>query len=63
LEAVATDVRLVFANAMAYNPDTNLVHHYAKELLHHFEERLQRLLLPPPKVACAPCAVSEGGSQ
>jgi hypothetical protein len=38
---VAQDIRLVFANAMTYNPPQNAVHVAAKELLAFFEEQVR----------------------
>jgi len=38
---VHDDIRLVFDNAMMYNPPTNAVHLYAKSLLGFFEEQLR----------------------
>jgi hypothetical protein len=41
---VADDIRLVFTNAMLYNPSNNLVHIAAKNLLQTFEEAYQVIL-------------------
>merc|ERR1719390_337239 len=38
--SVANDIRLVFRNAMKYNPPHNSVHISAKELLAFFEDQL-----------------------
>jgi hypothetical protein len=40
-QQVVEDIRLVFTNAMRYNPPTNAVHGAAKELLAYFEEQLE----------------------
>lgn len=37
-QQVADDIRLVFANAVRYNPPHNVVHKFAKELLGSFEQ-------------------------
>lgn len=42
-EEVADDIRLVFTNAMTYNPPNNAVHIAAKHLLQAFEEAYQVL--------------------
>ncbi|KAG2604070.1 transcription factor GTE1-like [Panicum virgatum] len=44
---ICADVRLIFANAMKYNDDENIVHLLAKSLLEKFEEKWQQFL---PKV-------------
>jgi len=44
---IYADVRLIFANAMTYNDDENIVHLLAKSLLEKFEEKWQQFL---PKV-------------
>lgn len=44
-QQVADDIRLVFTNAIRYNPPHNTVHHSAKELLAKFEEAYE--VLPP----------------
>ncbi|KAL6861499.1 hypothetical protein ACP4OV_017199 [Aristida adscensionis] len=44
---ICSDVRLIFANAMKYNDEQNIVHKMAKELLEIFEEKWLQLL---PKV-------------
>ena len=38
---VVQDIRLVFSNAMTYNPPDNSVHIAAKQLLEYFEEQLE----------------------
>lgn len=52
-EEVADDIRLVFTNAMTYNPPTNAVHIAAKHLLQAFEEAYQVL-----KATANPVALS-----
>jgi hypothetical protein len=42
---VAEDIRLVFQNAMTYNPHDNLVHISARALLAYFEEQYLDLLI------------------
>jgi len=44
---ICSDVRLIFANAMKYNDDQNVVHLMAKSLLEKFEEKWLHFL---PKV-------------
>ena len=44
---IYADVRLIFANAMTYNDDENIVHLLAKSLLEKFEEKWRQFL---PKV-------------
>ncbi|PVH33708.1 hypothetical protein PAHAL_8G051500 [Panicum hallii] len=44
---IYADVRLIFANAMKYNDDENIVHLLAKSLLEKFEEKWRQFL---PKV-------------
>jgi len=44
---ICADVRLIFANAMKYNDDENIVHLLAKSLLEKFEEKWRQFL---PKV-------------
>ena len=43
LHDVERDVRLVFRNAMVYNPPSNMVHEFAQQLLTYFEERVKKL--------------------
>lgn len=50
-EAVVEDIRLVFANAMMYNPPTNLVHLSAMQLLAFFEEQLEAFVPGMPEDA------------
>jgi E1A/CREB-binding protein len=49
---VARDIRLVFTNAMKYNPPHNLVHVCARELLAQFAE--YNTGLPPCVIECDP---------
>jgi hypothetical protein len=44
---ICSDVRLIFANAMKYNDDQNVIHLMAKSLLEKFEEKWLHFL---PKV-------------
>jgi hypothetical protein len=44
---ICSDVRLIFANAMKYNDDQNIIHLMAKSLLEKFEEKWLHFL---PKV-------------
>lgn len=44
---ICSDVRLIFANAMTYNDDQNVIHLMAKSLLEKFEEKWLQFL---PKV-------------
>ncbi|KAJ8602096.1 hypothetical protein CTAYLR_001653 [Chrysophaeum taylorii] len=43
-ETFAADARLVFENAMTYNPPRNAVHHAAVEMLKDFEADLERAM-------------------
>jgi len=47
-DEVAEDIRLVFDNAMTYNPPNNFVHISAKKLLRSFEEAFQVLKATSP---------------
>ena len=44
---ICSDIRLIFANAMKYNDDQNIIHLMAKSLLEKFEEKWLHFL---PKV-------------
>jgi hypothetical protein len=51
-DEVADDIRLVFCNAMTYNPPNNTVHIAAKNLLQVFEEAYQVM-----KATCNPASI------
>jgi hypothetical protein len=53
--AVAEDIRLVFQNAMTYNPPNNGVHVSARELLAFFEDQYQAFV-PGAFLSNKPCA-------
>lgn len=66
--AVAEDIRLVFQNAMTYNPPHNGVHISARELLAFFEDQYQAfvpgafLSSKPFAAKCSPVAASSAAS-
>ncbi|KAL7714405.1 Bromodomain containing protein [Entamoeba marina] len=47
LNEFTKDIRLIFNNAMVYNPPRNIVHVFASCLLRYFNEKI-RLLFGPP---------------